>query len=398
VDQGDSLRIRLPVLIVTPQKEEEPAQDAPVSVTAVPRETLEGAGVRSVSEASEYAPNTYFNEFTARKLSNARFRGVGSSPANPAVTTYIDGVPQLNANSSSLELLGVEQIEFVRGPQSALFGRNALSGVINIASSRPSLRSWTGSAVAPVGNFGAGDLRVSASGPVVEDRLGLGVAMGYSRRDGFTENPVSGDDIDFRSALFGKAQLYWVPAADWDARVILSAERARDGDYALNDLAAVRATPFEGARDVEGHTHRDLVAPTFQVRHTGASVDFSATTGFVWWETSDLTDLDYSALPIATRRNDERDRQFTQEVRLASAPDRAVELSDRVPAALAASLLVAVFLGVRVANDRALIEEREGIAASQQLMQALRVTSQKLDLAYEAVNTPPTAGDEENRS
>ena len=70
----------------------------------------------------------------------------------------------------------------------------------------------------------------------------------------------------------------------------------------------------------------------------------------------------------------------------------------RMPAALAASLLVAVFAGIHVANDRALVEEREGIAASQQLMQALRVTSQKLDLAYEAVNRPPAAGDEENRS
>ena len=69
-----------------------------------------------------------------------------------------------------------------------------------------------------------------------------------------------------------------------------------------------------------------------------------------------------------------------------------------MPAALAASLLVAVFAGIHVANDRALIEERNGIAASQQLMQALRVTSQKLDLAYEAVNSPPGAGDEENRS
>ena len=68
-----------------------------------------------------------------------------------------------------------------------------------------------------------------------------------------------------------------------------------------------------------------------------------------------------------------------------------------VPAALAASLLVAVFLGVRVANDRD-IEQQKGIAASRELMQALRVTSQKLDLAYEAVNNPPTAGDEENRS
>ena len=69
-----------------------------------------------------------------------------------------------------------------------------------------------------------------------------------------------------------------------------------------------------------------------------------------------------------------------------------------MPAALAASLLVAVLFGVHVANERALHEEQVGIAASKELMQALRVTSQKLDLAYEAVNPPPTAGDEENRS
>src|SRR5688572_25851018 len=73
-----------------------------------------------------------------------------------------------------------------------------------------------------------------------------------------------------------------------------------------------------------------------------------------------------------------------------------------VPAALAASLLMAVFLGMQWGAHRDFvaqqIEEQKGIAASQELMQALRVTSQKLDLAYEAVNSPPTAGDEENRS
>jgi hypothetical protein len=69
-----------------------------------------------------------------------------------------------------------------------------------------------------------------------------------------------------------------------------------------------------------------------------------------------------------------------------------------MPAALAASLMISVFLGVYVANVRMHREEQLGIAASQELMQALRVTSQKLDLAYEAVNNPPAAGDEENRS
>jgi hypothetical protein len=69
-----------------------------------------------------------------------------------------------------------------------------------------------------------------------------------------------------------------------------------------------------------------------------------------------------------------------------------------IPAALAASLLAAVMLGQHKANERMQREELQGIAASEQLMQALRVTSQKLDLAYEAVNHSPAAGDEENRS
>ena len=327
VDQGDSLRIRLPVLIVTPQKEQEPAQDAPVSVTAASREALEGSGARTVSDISDRAPNVFFNEFTARKLSNARVRGVGSSPANPGVTTYIDGVPQLNANSSNLELLDVQQIEFVRGPQGAFFGRNALSGVINISSQRPSLRTWTGSATAPIGNFATGDVRAMASGPVITDKLGLGFAVGYATRDGFTKNPLTDNDLDSRSAVFGKTQLYWTPAANWDARFILNVERARDGDYALNDLAMLKATPFVAPRDMEGHTHRDIAAPTVQIHRAGRTIDLFSTTGLVWWETDDLTDLDYSALPLATRRNNETDRQFTQEIRVASARNAPITLS-----------------------------------------------------------------------
>ena len=69
-----------------------------------------------------------------------------------------------------------------------------------------------------------------------------------------------------------------------------------------------------------------------------------------------------------------------------------------MPVALAASLLVAVFLGMQMANYRDAIEQEKGMAASKELMQALRVTSQKLDLAFEAVNSPPSAEDEENRS
>ena len=170
-------RITLPTVTVTAQKEPADPQELPVSVTTVLSETIEDADITSVSDAGIYSPNTYFSEFTARKLSNPRFRGIGSSPSNPAITTYIDGVPQLNANSSSQEFLDVSQVEFVRGSQSALFGRNTLGGLININSSRPSLTKWSGQAVVPFGDFSSFDLRANAAGPIGQ-KVAIGLAIG----------------------------------------------------------------------------------------------------------------------------------------------------------------------------------------------------------------------------
>jgi iron complex outermembrane receptor protein len=322
--------VQLPTVVVTAQKEPADPRTLPVSVTAVRVDSLTRSGAPTVSDAAIYAPNTYFHEFTARKLSNPRFRGVGSSPANPGITTFIDGVPQLNANTSSLDLLEVEQIEFVRGPQSALFGRNVLGGLVNILSARPSLAEWTGSASVPLGNASARDVRASASGPLLNGRLGTSVAIGYGRRDGFTVNDVTGGTLDDRSAFAAKGQLLFTPAANWETRVIVSGERARDGDYALHDVAALRANPFHAARDFEGYTHRNVFNTTLLARREGARVALSTTTGFVKWKTDDATDLDYSPLPLLTRTNTEDALQFTQEIRLASAANAPVRVSEAV--------------------------------------------------------------------
>ncbi len=319
-------RLTLPTVTVTAQKEPADRQAVPVSVTAIPGDTLWDAKISFVSEAAIYAPNTWFNEFSARKLSNAFMRGVGSSPGNPGVTTYIDGVPQLHANSSTIEFTGIEQVEFVRGPQSALFGRNALGGVVNIASELPSLSDWAGTLHVPFGNFDTREFRGAASGPV-GDTLALGVSAGHSARSGFTVNDITGNDLDSRSATFGKAQLLWTPAPIWQARVIVSGERARDGDYALNDLDSLRSNPLHAARDFEGHTHRDIFNTTVTSRREGSRVTLSTTTGFVKWQTEDETDLDYSPVPAATRSNNEEAFQFTQEVRVASAAAAPVSLS-----------------------------------------------------------------------
>jgi iron complex outermembrane receptor protein len=330
-NSGSGLSVQLPTVLVTAEKEPADVQRVPVPVTPIVGQTIQDAGLEVVSDAGVYAPNVHFSDFTARKLSNARFRGIGGSPANPAVTTYFDGVPQLNANTANIDLLDVDLIEFVRGPQSTLFGRNTIGGVINVSTRRPALGGdWSGHASVPLASNDLVGVRGSASGPILRDRLGAGVAFNFLKRDGFTTNIITGNDLDSRDGFSLKGQAFWKPASSFEARFIVSGERNRDGDYALSDIGGLRANPFEAARDFEGFTERDIFSTAIQTRWDGSRISVSTATGIVDWRTEDETDLDYLPLNLATRANEENSLQFTQEVRVASSAMRPVTLSDTV--------------------------------------------------------------------
>ena len=306
--------VQLPTITVVAEKEPAAVQSVPVSVTAVTGGTINDADIRSMKDASIYAPNVFQNEFSVRHLSNPYFRGVGSSPNNPGVTTYMDGVPQLNANSSNIELVDMDQIEFVRGSQGALYGRNTIGGLINLTSQRPSLDAWRVSIDTEYGNYNFRDERFAISGPVLTNQLGFSLAGGYSARDGYTKNDATGNFLDGREAFFGKLQLAWIPVETWEARLILSGEHDRDGDYALGDLNSVRTDPHHVNHTGDGFAHRDVIAPTLLVNRAGA-VELA---------------YDPTPSPVGARDDAEKDFQFTQEFRFASAKDAPMTLGDNL--------------------------------------------------------------------
>jgi iron complex outermembrane recepter protein len=100
----------------------------------------------------------------------------------------------------------------VRGPQSALFGRNTLGGLVNVVTERPSLSAWTGGVTVPVGNFGSYDVTGTADGPL-GDRVAVGFSVGGSERQGFTTNAITGNDLDRRSSTCAKAQVLFAPTS-----------------------------------------------------------------------------------------------------------------------------------------------------------------------------------------
>jgi iron complex outermembrane receptor protein len=318
-------------ITVTAEKLPIEALSLPLSVTALPEDVLRDADIRDVKQASALAPNVLINEFTARAVSNPYFRGVGGSPSNPGVSTFIDGVPQLNGYSSNIEFLDVRQIEFVRGPEGALYGRNTAAGVISIVSRRPS-GSWAADVQGSFASYRFPDLRVSVSGPLAGDRVAVAVSGGYSARDGYTRNTLTGHAIDDRAAGFGKIQLLVTPTDRLTMRLLLSGERDRDGDYALVDLSQARSKPHIVSRDFEGFNRRDVASSTLLAEYRARGVDLASITGGVRWKHSGLTDLDYQVATLAngglaaTRSNDERQFQFTQEFRAASSADVPVRL------------------------------------------------------------------------
>jgi iron complex outermembrane receptor protein len=182
----------------------------------------------------------------------------------------------------------------------------------------------------PFGSDDQLEFRGSISGPVQAGKLAVGFATTFGKREGYTRNVLTGNDLDSRETFAAKGQVLWTPTPTWETRVIVSGERARDGDYALADLEQVRATPFAVMRDFEGRTDRDILNAVVEARHAGSRFTFTSTTGVLRWKTFDATDLDYTALPLATRENLEETTQFTQEVRVASAAAAPLALSDRV--------------------------------------------------------------------
>jgi iron complex outermembrane receptor protein len=312
----------------------------PLNVTVSDAEFISSAMVRTVNEAAIYAPNTLFVESTARRLSLPYVRGIGGSGFNPGVTTFIDGVPQFHASSSSLSLLDVAQIDLTRGPMGTMSGRNTPGGGVHITSNRPSLTTLGGEFQTTVGNYNLWDFRGSVTGPLIQDQLGFSLAGGLSERDGYTQNTLTGQDADHRSAHFGKAQFLWAPDERLEVRFIIAGESDRDGGPVFTDVKALRQRPRETRQDFSGYNTRDLIMPTLQVMYHADAFDFTSTTAYVGWETHESSDLDFSAVPLITQLNQERMRTWTQEFRFSNPANELVTLNEELKLSWQAGLML----------------------------------------------------------
>lgn len=304
--------------VVTARKFEEALDSVPAAVTVLDGKDLDDAQVRTVKDAVQAVPNLRMTEFSSRRLSFPYIRGIGSGVGEPAVVTYIDGVPQLTLGSSNLPTIGLDRIEVMRGPQS-LYGRNALGGVLHMISRRPGAEAESFAGIT-TGDNDLFELSAGYRGPIGEEGKGLALDLLQSQRDGYTKNTVTGDRVDDRDAFFGRGQLYMNPSADSELRIGLHAERARDGGFVLAPLAGLEDAPHEMSQDFEGVAERDVVAPSVTYTLFGEETTLTSITSYTDWDVLETSDFDFTAIDGVRRETREDQQYFYQEVRLASEP------------------------------------------------------------------------------
>lgn len=319
--------LRLDPVVVTARRFVEPAQSVPIGVTVVDRQTIEDGNITSIREASRLVPNMIVTEFTSRRLSFPTIRGISTGVGDPSVTTYVDGVPQLGLGSTNITMLDMERVEFLRGPQGTLFGRNSIGGVILLETEQPTnahqLRgqlTW--------GNYSTQEYAAMYSGPIIEDKLFVSLSGEWTSRDGYTTNAVTGNKVDDRESTFGRGKILWSPDEHNDIEFTTYGERSRDGGFGLGFLPAIRADANTIAEDFEGRTNRNIWSNALTWTHRGDAIDITSISSYVDWKVDETSDFDFSPIDGVRRATKENEEYFYQELRVSSPEDAPLKFGE----------------------------------------------------------------------
>lgn len=211
------------VITVTARRREESLQDVPLSVTAVSGADLERSGAIDIVAIADVTPNVTLevSRGTSSTLS-AFMRGVGQQDPvagfESGVGIYVDDVYLNRPQGAVLDLIDVERVEVLRGPQGTLYGRNTIGGAIKYVTRRLDVDDPTLSARINVGNFGQFDQIVTASTPL-SDTFRVGATVANLTRDGFGENLFLGNE-NYNKAIFGyRLSAEWEPSDTFFVRL-----------------------------------------------------------------------------------------------------------------------------------------------------------------------------------
>jgi len=235
-EQAGQSSIGIQEVVVTARKVEESIQDTPVAVSAFSNNDLKVRGALDVTDVAKASPNVTIDSGASFSGSSATpvvfIRGIGQQDfvitSDPAVGVYLDGVYIARTVGSLLDLVDIERVEVLRGPQGTLFGRNSIGGAVSVISKKPE-PGFSGSVEATAGEDDWYEGRAILNVPISDTLLTRVSAMGRTR-DGFV------DAVNYDSFKLGGRELWgvrgqarWLPSDDITFDVSVDYQQDRSG-------------------------------------------------------------------------------------------------------------------------------------------------------------------------
>jgi iron complex outermembrane receptor protein len=220
-------------ITVTARKIEESLQETPVSVTAFTGEDLAVRFVTTLDDISRITPNMSFfaSAIAGKNSGQAYIRGVGQFDyilsTDPGVGVYVDGVYLARSLGNILDLVDIERVEILRGPQGTLYGKNTVGGAINVITRKPA-DEVEGMVEARTGSYDRIDVRANSSIPLIKDVLNAKVAFSSRNADGFGSRPLAGERPGDQDSNAIQGVLDWTPVEKLEVLVSMDYSRVRE--------------------------------------------------------------------------------------------------------------------------------------------------------------------------
>lgn len=327
--------VTLTEIIVTASKREQTLSDIPSAVSVTSAETIDKAHITDILDLHSAVPSLRTSQLQTSTQTNFIIRGFGNGANNPGIESsvgvFIDGVYRSRSASAIGDLLDIERIEVLKGPQSTLFGQSASVGVISVVTSKPSFET-TGSVEVGFGDYNAWTIRAGISAPI-SDRVAFSLSGNHNQRDGYFRNLTSGHDINDRDRWDLRGQLLFNATDNLSFRLIADVSEIDELCCGVSNLlngptgalvTAIGGQIYTGSPfDRRGYVNKD---PYNSVDNDGVSLQIDWTHGD--WTLSSITanrnqtarfdyDADFTSADIlATNLNDSDIGTFTQELRL----------------------------------------------------------------------------------
>jgi outer membrane receptor protein involved in Fe transport len=239
-------------IVVTARKREESLQEVPVSVSAFTEQTLLDRQIETIEDIAKFTPGLSFAKAFGRTTERPVIRGLGNVLAGvqfgveSGAAYFVDGV-YYPGDLQSLNIQDIERIEVIRGPQSALYGRNTYSGAINFVTRSPE-DVTEGETGFRFGQDGETQLTAGASGQLIDGVLGASVNARYYSFDGQYTNIVTGETVGDEETSSVSGVLDWKPSEALRIRTRLSVQSDDDGTRAFFLQPSESNNCFPGTR------------------------------------------------------------------------------------------------------------------------------------------------------